>query len=50
MVKVLKMNKGVEESILDLLKHLLESGKVTGVFALKQRWTSVISHTKRCCT
>jgi formate dehydrogenase subunit beta len=36
MVKVLKMNKGVEESILDLLKHLLESGKVTGVFALKQ--------------
>jgi hypothetical protein len=34
--KVLELNKGVTESISDLLKHLLESGKVKGVFALNQ--------------
>jgi formate dehydrogenase subunit beta len=36
MAKILVMNKGVEESVSYLLKHLMESGKVKGVFALSQ--------------
>jgi formate dehydrogenase subunit beta len=36
MVKSLQMAKGVEESVRELLQHLLESGKVSGVFTLRQ--------------
>jgi formate dehydrogenase subunit beta len=36
MTKIINMNKGVEEGIRSLLKHLLESHKVEGVFALKR--------------
>ncbi len=35
MVKTLKMAKGVEEGIRELLQHLLDSNKVIGVFTLK---------------
>jgi formate dehydrogenase subunit beta len=36
MSKALKINKGVEESILYLLNQLLKSGKISGVFALNR--------------
>ncbi len=36
MTKALKINKNVEQGILELLKFLLESGKVKGVFTLKK--------------
>ena len=34
MPKVLRINKGAEEGVRELLRFLLESGKVKGVFAL----------------
>jgi formate dehydrogenase subunit beta len=36
MAKVVKMNKGAEQCLLELLKFLLESGKVKGVFTLSK--------------
>jgi formate dehydrogenase subunit beta len=36
MPKALKMNKGAEECLLELLKFLLENGKVKGVFTLEK--------------
>jgi len=36
MTKVLKIKKGVEEGVQELLKHLVESGKVKGVLTLKK--------------
>jgi len=36
MTKALKINKNVDQSILELLKFLLERGKVKGVFTLKK--------------
>jgi formate dehydrogenase subunit beta len=36
MAKVIKMNKGAEQCLLELLKFLLESGKVRGVFTLSK--------------
>jgi len=36
MTKTLKINKNVDQSILELLTFLLESGKVKGVFTLKK--------------
>jgi len=36
MTKALKINKNVEQGILELLRFLLESGKVKGVFTLKK--------------
>src|SRR4030042_5765170 len=36
MTKALKINKNSEQGILELLKFLLESGKVKGVFTLKK--------------
>jgi len=36
MPKVLRLNKGAEEGVLDFLKFLLESGKVKGVFTLRK--------------
>jgi len=34
MPEILKWNKGVEEGLIDLLKSLLQNGKVRGVFTL----------------
>ena len=36
MTKALKINKNSEQGIQDLLRFLLENGKVKGVFALKK--------------
>ena len=36
MTKALKINKNVEQALLDLLKYLLENGKVKGVFTLRK--------------
>ncbi len=36
MTKALKINKSAEQGVLELLKFLLESGKVKGVFTLKK--------------
>ena len=36
MTKTLKINKGIEQGVLELLKSLLESNKVKGVFTLKK--------------
>jgi formate dehydrogenase subunit beta len=36
MTKALKINKNVEQGILELLKFLLNKGKVKGIFTLKK--------------
>ncbi|MCK4722521.1 MAG: coenzyme F420 hydrogenase, partial [Dehalococcoidia bacterium] len=36
MAKVLKLNKGAEQCLLELLRFLLERGKVKGVFTLSK--------------
>ena len=36
MTKALKLNKSTEQGVVEVLKHLLENKKVTGVFSLKK--------------
>ena len=36
MTRALRLNKGIEQGVLDLLKFLLDSGKVKGVFTLNK--------------
>jgi len=36
MTKALKLNKNPDQSVIDLLKNLLDNGKVSGVFTLKK--------------
>jgi formate dehydrogenase subunit beta len=44
MPKLLKSNKGTEECLLGFLKFLLESGKVSGVFALRKIGQSGVAY------